>query len=95
VCLIGEIGGDGEEQAAAYIRESAYPKPVFGFIAGLSAPEGKRMGHAGAIISGSKGRGQDKLAAFTAAGIRVVETLGTFGQSVARQLRPKAGALSW
>lgn len=84
VCLIGEIGGDGEEKAAAYIRESAYPKPVFGFIAGLTAPAGKRMGHAGAIISGSKGRGQDKVAAFRAAGIHVVENLGIFGDTVAR-----------
>lgn len=84
VCLIGEIGGDGEEKAAAYIRESAYPKPVFGFIAGLTAPAGKRMGHAGAIISGCKGRGQDKVAAFQASGIHVIENLGFFGDTVAR-----------
>lgn len=82
VCLIGEIGGDGEEKAAAYIRETTYPKPVFGFIAGLTAPAGKRMGHAGAIISGSKGRGQDKVAAFEASGIYVIETLGDFGKNV-------------
>lgn len=84
VCLLGEIGGDGEERAAAYIKESAYPKPVFGFIAGLTAPEGKRMGHAGAIISGSKGRGQDKVAAFRAAGIHLIETLGDLGKTVAQ-----------
>lgn len=75
VCLIGEIGGDAEEQAAALVAQG-YPKPVFGFVAGLTAPPGKRMGHAGAIISGAKGRGQDKLAAMEAAGITVVRALG-------------------
>ncbi len=86
VCLIGEIGGDGEERAAAYIRETKYPKPVFGFIAGLTAPKGKRMGHAGAIISGSKGRGEDKIAAFEEAGVTVIRELGEFGRTVARGL---------
>lgn len=83
VCLIGEIGGDGEETAAAYIKESKYPKPVFGFIAGLTAPKGKRMGHAGAIISGSKGRGEDKIAAFEDAEVKVIHELGLLGETVA------------
>ena len=87
VCLIGEIGGDGEEKAAAYIKEANYPKPVFGFIAGLTAPKGKRMGHAGAIISGSKGRGEDKIAAFEAAGVTVIHELGRFGEVVANTLK--------
>ena len=87
VCLIGEIGGDGEEKAAAYIKETNYPKPVFGFIAGLTAPKGKRMGHAGAIISGSKGRGEDKIAAFEAAGVTVIHELGRFGEVVANTLK--------
>ncbi len=87
VCLIGEIGGDNEEKAAAYIRESKYPKPVFGFIAGLTAPPGKRMGHAGAIISGSKGRGEDKIAAMRDAGVTVIDELGRFGEVVAQALR--------
>ena len=87
VCLIGEIGGDGEETAAAYIKESKYPKPVFGFIAGLTAPKGKRMGHAGAIISGSKGRGEDKIAAFEDAGVKVIHELGLLGETVARFMR--------
>ena len=87
VCLIGEIGGDGEEKAAAYIKETNYPKPVFGFIAGLTAPKGKRMGHAGAIISGSKGRGEDKIAAFEAAGVTVIHELGRFGEMVANTLK--------
>lgn len=87
VCLIGEIGGDGEERAAAYIKETAYPKPVFGFIAGLTAPPGKRMGHAGAIISGSKGRGEDKVAALKAAGVTMIDELGSFGATVAGVLK--------
>ena len=87
VCLIGEIGGDGEETAAAYIKESKYPKPVFGFIAGLTAPKGKRMGHAGAIISGSKGRGEDKIAALEGAGVKVIHELGLLGETVVRFMR--------
>ena len=87
VCLMGEIGGDNEEKAAAYIKETKYPKPVFGFIAGLTAPPGKRMGHAGAIISGSKGRGEDKIAAMEDAGVTVIRELGAFGAAVAERLR--------
>ena len=87
VCVIGEIGGDGEEKAAAYIKETNYPKPVFGFIAGLTAPEGKRMGHAGAIISGSKGRGEDKIAALGDAGVTIIRELGALGKTVATALR--------
>jgi len=87
VVVIGEIGGDNEEKAAAYIKESKYPKPVFGFIAGLTAPPGKRMGHAGAIISGSKGRGEDKIAAMRDAGITVIEELGYLGETVARVMK--------
>ncbi len=87
VCMLGEIGGDNEEKAAAYIKETNYPKPVFGFIAGLTAPPGKRMGHAGAIISGSKGRGEDKIAAMEDAGITVIKELGNFGKVVADTLK--------
>ncbi|WP_419787038.1 succinate--CoA ligase subunit alpha [Pseudodesulfovibrio sp.] len=86
VCLLGEIGGDNEEKAAAYIKETNYPKPVFGFIAGLTAPAGKRMGHAGAIISGSKGRGEDKIKALSEAGVTVVRELGRLGETVAAAL---------
>lgn len=86
VCLIGEIGGDNEEKAAAMISQGNYPKPVFGFIAGLTAPPGKRMGHAGAIINGVKGRGDEKIAAMRAAGITVIEELGRFGEVVAKTL---------
>ena len=74
VLLIGEIGGTDEETAAAYI-EAKFKKPVFGFISGRSAPPGKRMGHAGAIISGNKGTPEAKIAAFQAAGVTVSDTL--------------------
>jgi succinyl-CoA synthetase alpha subunit len=74
VLLIGEIGGSDEETAAAYIKEK-FKKPVFGFISGRSAPPGKRMGHAGAIISGNTGTPQAKVAAFEDAGIVVSDTL--------------------
>ncbi len=86
VCVIGEIGGDNEEKAAQYVKDTNYPKPVFGFIAGLTAPPGKRMGHAGAIISGSKGRGEDKIKAMEDAGITVIKNLGDFGTTVAKTL---------
>jgi succinyl-CoA synthetase alpha subunit len=87
VCMLGEIGGDNEEKAACYVKETKYPKPVFGFIAGLTAPHGKRMGHAGAIISGSKGRGEDKIAAMEDAGIIVIKELGRFGETVANRIK--------
>ncbi len=87
VAMIGEIGGDAEERAAAFIKENKYPKPVFGFVAGITAPPGKRMGHAGAIISGGKGKAADQLAAMEAAGIHVIRNLGGFGAGVARFLR--------
>ncbi len=85
VVLIGEIGGDAEERAAGLVQ-AGYDKPVFGFVAGLTAPPGKRMGHAGAIISGSKGRASDKIAAMEQAGITVIKDLGRLGASVAQSL---------
>ncbi len=74
IVMIGEIGGDAEENAAEYIKANV-TKPVVGFIAGLTAPPGRRMGHAGAIISGSSGTGQSKVAAMKANGINVCENL--------------------
>jgi succinyl-CoA synthetase alpha subunit len=78
VVMVGEIGGSAEEQAAEYITQN-FTKPVVGFISGLTAPPGRRMGHAGAIISGSGGTAQAKIDAMKAAGIRVCENLGRLG----------------
>jgi succinyl-CoA synthetase alpha subunit len=78
IVMVGEIGGNAEEDAAAYITASV-TKPVVGFIAGLTAPPGRRMGHAGAIISGSSGTAQGKIEAMKTAGIHVCENLGALG----------------
>lgn len=78
IVMVGEIGGDAEEKAAAFIKEHV-TKPVVGFIAGLTAPPGRRMGHAGAIISGGSGSGQAKLQAFEENGIVICENLGAIG----------------
>jgi succinyl-CoA synthetase alpha subunit len=86
IILIGEIGGNAEEQAAAYIKSNA-KKPVVGFIAGQTAPPGRRMGHAGAIISGGQGTAADKYAAMNAAGIRTVQTPADLGSTVAATLK--------
>ena len=79
IVMVGEIGGTAEEEASEFIIQQV-TKPVVGFIAGLTAPPGRRMGHAGAIISGSSGTAQGKIDAMTAAGIHICENLGTFGE---------------
>jgi succinyl-CoA synthetase alpha subunit len=81
IIMIGEIGGDSEERACAYIREKV-TKPVVGFIAGSRAPKGKRMGHAGAIVSGNTGTAEAKFAAMHAAGIRIAESPATLGETL-------------
>jgi succinyl-CoA synthetase alpha subunit len=81
IVMIGEIGGNAEELAAAYIKEHV-KKPVIGFIAGQTAPPGRRMGHAGAIISGGSGKAEDKMAAMAAAGIIVCPTPADIGEKV-------------
>jgi succinyl-CoA synthetase alpha subunit len=86
IAMIGEIGGTDEEAAAEFIRAHV-SKPVVSFIAGRTAPPGKRMGHAGAIISGGSGRAEDKVAALRAAGVHVVDIPSEIGPAMARLLR--------
>lgn len=86
--MIGEIGGDAEDRAAEFIK-SDISKPVIGFIAGITAPPGRRMGHAGAIISGGKGTASEKMAAMEKAGIHVVRNPALIGQTVAEVLKKR------
>jgi succinyl-CoA synthetase alpha subunit len=86
IVLIGEIGGNAEEKAAEFVKANV-KKPVIGFIAGQTAPPGRRMGHAGAIISGGQGTAKDKYAAMAAAGIRCVDTPADIGATVAAALK--------
>jgi succinyl-CoA synthetase alpha subunit len=88
IILIGEIGGNAEERAAEYIKANV-KKPVVGFIAGQTAPPGRRMGHAGAIISGGQGTAKDKYAAMNAAGIRTIKTPADLGSAVAAAMKQK------
>lgn len=88
VVMIGEIGGTAEEEAAQWVKENM-TKPVVGFIGGQTAPEGKRMGHAGAIISGGKGTAADKIKAMNAAGIEVADTPSVIGETLIKVIKEK------
>ncbi|ASV33629.1 succinate--CoA ligase subunit alpha [Candidatus Williamhamiltonella defendens] len=82
IVMIGEIGGNAEEETADYIKNTSFKKPVVAYIAGVTAPKGKRMGHAGAIISGGRGTAEEKFLALEAAGVKTVHSLTDIGQAV-------------
>ena len=82
ILMIGEIGGSSEEEAAEFIKSSKAKKPIVGFIAGKTAPPGRRMGHAGAIISGGKGNAEDKIEKMKSCGIFIAESPTLIGQTL-------------
>ena len=86
ILMIGEIGGSSEEEAAEFIKSSKIKKPIVGFIAGVTAPPGRRMGHAGAIISGGKGKAEDKIEKMKSCGILIAESPAQIGKTLYEKL---------